>query len=143
MPEVAVVPGTDGQKMSKSYGNTIPLFGAESDAKKAIMGIVTDSKGMNDPKDPATCVIFQIHKLFLSEAEQKALADEYRGGLPYGEAKKRLLATYMDFFAPMRKKREEFAENPAKVGAIISDGTERAQLVAIETMARVREAVGL
>ncbi len=140
---VAVVPGTDGQKMSKSYGNTIPLFGSEAETKKAIMGIVSDSKGMNDPKDPDTCVIFQLHKLFLADTEQKALADEYKNGLPYGEAKKKLLAAYLDFFAPMRKKREEFAKNPAKVGAIISDGTERAQLVAIETMARVREAVGL
>ncbi len=85
--------------MSKSYGNTIPLFGDEKAAKKAIMGIVTDSKGMSDPKDPDTCIIFQLHKLFLDAAEQKSLADEYRNGLPYGEAKKKLLARSLTPFA--------------------------------------------
>lgn len=141
--EVAVVPGVDGQKMSKSYSNTIPLFGDEKAAKKAIMGIVTDSKGMNDPKDPEKSVIFQIHKLFLSSAEQKALAEEYRSGLPYGEGKKKLLATYLDFFAPMRKKREEFASKPALVRQILADGATKAKGMAEETMTEVRKAVGL
>ncbi|NOS67582.1 MAG: tryptophan--tRNA ligase, partial [Candidatus Peribacteraceae bacterium] len=76
--EVAVVPGIDGQKMSKSYGNTIPLFAPEATIKKLIMSVVTDSKGINDPKDPLTCVLFQMHKLFLNGAERKALMDEYK-----------------------------------------------------------------
>ena len=141
--EVAVVPGTDGQKMSKSYGNTIALFGDEKAAKKAIMGIVTDSKGMSDPKDPDTCVLYQIHKLFLSSAGQKTLADEYRAGLPYGEGKKRLLAAYLDFFSPMRKKREEFAKKPDLVRSILTEGAAKAVAIAEETMGKVRSAVGL
>ena len=141
--EVAVVPGTDGQKMSKSYGNTIALFGDEKAAKKAIMGIVTDSKGMSDPKAPDTCVLYQIHKLFLSSAGQKTLADEYRAGLPYGEGKKRLLAAYLDFFSPMRKKREEFAKKPDLVRSILTEGAAKAAAIAEETMGKVRSAVGL
>jgi tryptophanyl-tRNA synthetase len=141
--EVAVVPGTDGQKMSKSYGNTIPLFGEEKAAKKAIMGIVTDSKGVNDPKDPDKCVIYQIHKLFLSPSEQKALADEYRKGLPYGEGKKKLLAAYLEFFGEMRKRREEFASKPKLVEEILASGAAKAKEVAEETMKKVRKAVGL
>jgi tryptophanyl-tRNA synthetase len=141
--DAAAVPGTDGQKMSKSYGNTIPLFGEESAAKKAIMGIVTDSRGMNDPKDPETCPIFQIHKLFLSEKEQTALAHEYRDGLPYGEAKKRLLATYLDALAPLRAKRASLEKNPKELQAIADSGAKKASAIARATMDRVRTAVGL
>jgi tryptophanyl-tRNA synthetase len=140
--DVAVVPGIDGQKMSKSYGNTIPMFD-EKAMKKAIMGIVTDSKGMNDPKDPETCVIYQIHKLFLSAAEQKELAAEYKNGLPYGEAKKKLLQTVMDHFAPMRARREALAKNPAQLQEIASHGAVQARHIASATMERVRSAVGL
>jgi tryptophanyl-tRNA synthetase len=139
--DVAVVPGTDGQKMSKSYGNTIPLFGAEAAVKKAIMGIVTDSKGMNDPKDPESCVIYQLHKLFLSTKESAALADEYRNGLPYGEGKKRLLATYMDTFGAMRQKREKLTDAHAR--EVADAGAKRAATVAAGTMAKVRAATGL
>jgi tryptophanyl-tRNA synthetase len=141
--EVAVVPGIDGEKMSKSYGNTIPAFGTEAAVKKAIMGIKTDSRGMNDPKDPETCVIFQIHKLFLNAAERTALADEYKNGLPYGDAKKKLLATYLDSFAPMRKKREELEKKPDLVADIMRTGAEKAQVVASKTMEKVRKATGL
>lgn len=137
----AVVPGTDGQKMSKSYGNTIPLFGSEAAVKKAIMGIATDSKGMNDPKDPDTCTVYQIHKLFLSKEASAALADEYRNGLPYGEAKKKLLQTTMDYFHTMRQKREKLTEANAK--EVAEAGAKRAKSVAIGTMAKVRAAVGL
>lgn len=141
--DTAIVPGVDGQKMSKSYGNTIPLFGSEKEIQKAIMGIVTDSKGMHDPKDPDTCVIFQIHKLFLSAADHKALATEYRNGLPYGEAKKKLLETYMDVFAPMRARREELLGKPEYVLEMMADSAKKAQAIAVMTMAGVRTAVGL
>lgn len=141
--EVAVVPGTDGKKMSKSYGNTIPLFGEEKVIKKAIMGIVTDSTGANDPKDPATCVIYQIHKLFLSAAEQKSLAAEYQGGLSYGDAKKKLLDAYMDHFGAMRAKREQLAKNPKEVEEILKEGALRASATASKTLERVYKAVGL
>ena len=139
--EVAVVPGTDGQKMSKSYGNTIPLFGEEAAIRKSIMSIVTDSKGMNDPKDPETCVIYQIHKLFLSADDAKALADEYRNGLPYGDAKKKLFLMYMDYFKGMREKRAKIT--PAQAREVVESGAKRAKSVAIGTMAKVRAAVGL
>ncbi|TSC57368.1 MAG: tryptophanyl-tRNA synthetase [Candidatus Peregrinibacteria bacterium Greene0416_62] len=139
--DVAVVPGTDGQKMSKSYGNTIPLFGDDASIKKSIMGIVTDSKGMNDPKDPETCVIYQMHKLFLSPEDARALGDEYRNGLPYGEGKKRLLSTYMEYFRPMREKRMKLKEKDAMEVAAM--GAKRAKSVAVGTMVKVRAAVGL
>ncbi len=139
--ESAVVPGTDGQKMSKSYGNTIPLFADDAAVKKAIMGIVTDSKEAKEPKDPKTSVIFQIHKLLLSAAEAEALADEYRAGLPYGEAKKRLLEAYLDYFRPMREKRRKLTAKDAE--AVLRGGTARARAIAQETMEAVRSAVGL
>jgi tryptophanyl-tRNA synthetase len=141
--EVAVVPGIDGQKMSKSYGNTIPLFGDESKIKKAIMGIVTDSKGATDPKDPDSCVIYQIHKLFLNESERHTLAGDYKAGLSYGDAKKQLLAAYMDHFAAMRKKREEIAKKKGYAEEVLKKGAEKAKKVAEETMEKVHEKVGL
>ena len=139
--ETAVVPGTDGQKMSKSYGNTIPLFGDEKAIKKAVMGIVTDSKDAAAPKDPDTCTIFHLHSLFITEKEAAALADEYRNGLSYGDAKKRLLDTAMDFFGPMRKRREGLKDVDVK--AVLADGAKKAGLIALETMENVRERVGL
>lgn len=139
--EVSVVPGVDGQKMSKSYGNTIPLFGDEKEIKKAIMGIVTDSKDKDDPKDPDSCVIYQIHRLFLTEGERKALADEYRNGLAYGDAKKRLFETYMDYFAAMRTRHAQLQD--AELEEIMLDGAKRAGEVARAKMEAVKKAVGL
>jgi len=141
--EVAVVPGVDGQKMSKSYGNTIPLFGPEAAIKKSIMGIVTDSRGATDPKDPDTCIIFQIHKLFLSDAERHTLAGEYRAGLSYGDAKKQLFAAYMDHFSSMRKKREEIEKKKGHVEDVLEAGAKKARVIAQKTMADVREKTGL
>ena len=141
--EVAVVPGTDGQKMSKSYGNTIPIFGEEKAVKKAIMGIVTDSKDPKEAKDPNTSIVYNIHKLFLSASEQKALADEYQSGIGYGDAKKKLLETYLDYFSGMRAKRAQLAAKPAEMEAIAQSGAKRAGEVASKTMERVRKAVGL
>ena len=141
--DVAVVPGTDGQKMSKSYGNTIPLFGPEKAIQKAVMGIVTDSKGPTDPKDPDTCPVFQIHRLFLDTAARAALAEEYRNGLPYGEAKKRLFAAYMEHFGPLRARREELVARPEYVDDVLRRGAIRAREVAAATMERVRRATGL
>lgn len=142
--DTAVVPGTDGQKMSKSYGNTIPLFGEEKVIKKAIMGIVTDSKDVAAPKDPETCSVFRIHKLFLSESEAKALADRYRaGGLGYGDAKKLLFETYLDHFGEMRKKREELVKRAEFVNEVMRAGAVKAKKIAEVTMERVRGKVGL
>jgi tryptophanyl-tRNA synthetase len=142
--DVAVVPGTDGQKMSKSYGNTIPIFGDESAIRKSIMSIKTDSLDVAAPKDPESCFVYQIHTLFLSEDEAKILAEKYRaGGLGYGDAKKMLFETYMDYFGEMRKKREEFEKNPSLITEITELGAKKARVVAEKTMERVRKAVGL
>ncbi|MDD4628915.1 MAG: tryptophan--tRNA ligase [Candidatus Peribacteraceae bacterium] len=139
--EIAVVAGTDGRKMSKSYGNTIALFGEEKDIRKAIAGIKTDSKGMNDPKDPETCPIFQIHKLFLRKNEIDALAAEYRSGLSYADGKKRLLEAYMDFSGPLRKKRESISRSDAV--QVLEEGNAKARLQAAQTLDQVKKAVGL
>lgn len=142
--EVAVVPGTDGQKMSKSYGNVIPIFGEEKVIEKAIMGIVTDSKGVADSKDPEKCTIYQLHALFLTPAGAKTLAEKYRaGGLGYGEAKKMLLAAYLDHFGAMRSRRAELTKNPALVEEVAREGAKRAKVIAAKTIDRVRKAVGL
>lgn len=141
--ETASVPGTDGQKMSKSYGNTIPLFGPETAIKKAIMGITTDSKAPEEPKDPDTNIVFQIHKLFLTPKEAQELAEKYKSGIGYGDAKKLLFETYMDVFTPFRKKREELAADPAAIDRVMQQGADEARAVATKTMERVRKAVGL
>lgn len=141
--DVAVVPGTDGQKMSKSYGNTIPLFAADAAVKKAVMGIVTDSKGPSDPKDPDACVPYKLHALFLDAAGAAALADEYRAGIGYGDAKKKLLAAITEHFGPLREKRAEIAAKKGYLDEVAADGAAKASALARETMQRVRKAVGL
>ncbi len=140
---IAVVPGTDGQKMSKSYGNAIPLFGDDAALKKAVMGIVTDSKGPAEPKDPKACVPYLLHTLFLDEAAAKALAKEYEAGIGYGDAKKRLLAAIMDHVTPMRARRDALARKSGYVEDVAREGAAKASVIARETMERVRTAVGL
>ncbi|MCF7844749.1 MAG: tryptophan--tRNA ligase [Kiritimatiellales bacterium] len=139
--EVAVVPGVDGRKMSKSYGNTIPLFGEEKIIKKAVMGMVTDSKGPNDPKDPEKSTIFHINKLVISDEAAAKLAKEYKAGIAYGDAKKRLLEDLMTFLKPLHEKRAKLTSKDAK--KVLEAGKERAESVARGTMAQVRAAVGL
>lgn len=139
------VPGTDGQKMSKSYGNTIEIFAEGKELRDAIMKrIVTDSKTVAEPKDPETCTIFALYSLFATEAEKAALADRYRaGGMGYGEAKKLLLEKIDGYFAPMRERRKQLARDPAYVEEVLRRGAERARAEARQTMALVRQAVGL
>ncbi len=142
--DVAVVLGTDGQKMSKSYGNTIPLFSDEALIKKAIMGIVTDSKGVEEPKDPSTSTIFQLHALLLSTEDSAALAAAYRaGGLGYGDAKKKLYDACMAYFSDMRAKRATLESNTDYVRDVLSKGTENARGIAEGMLRAVKRAVGL
>ncbi len=142
--EVAVVPGVDGRKMSKSYSNTIPLFGEEKAIQKAIMGIKTDSKGVADPKDPDSCIPYQLHKLFLGTDETKTLADKYRaGGMGYGDAKKLLFQAYMDHFGPMRARRSELEKQPEYVHDVLVAGAKHARSLSDTTLDRVYKAVGL
>jgi tryptophanyl-tRNA synthetase len=141
---VAVVPGIDGQKMSKSYKNVIPLFGSEDEIKKAVMGIVTDSKGKDDPKNPEDVIIYQIYKLFAIEDERRAMEEGLKnGGLGYGEAKQILLEKILSYFGPMKKKYDEFQKKPKKVYAILEKGEKRARKIAEKKMKEVKSLVGL
>jgi tryptophanyl-tRNA synthetase len=139
-----VVPGLDGQKMSKSYGNTIDIFGEEKETRKRIMSIVTDSTPVEAPKDPDSSSIFQLYSLFANEEEQNAMRDAFRrGGTGYGDFKKQLFAKLWDFFAPMRARREEILAQPDYIDDVLARGAERANAEADRVMARVRSAVGL
>jgi tryptophanyl-tRNA synthetase len=141
---VAVVPGTDGRKMSKSYDNTVPLFGTDKEVKKAIMGIVTDSTSVEAPKDPTKCNVFALLKLFLSPAEQEALAARYRrGGEGYGVYKTLLVERFHAAFDPARKRREELAENLDHVQTVLRRGAERARSVGAEVLSDVQRACGV
>jgi tryptophanyl-tRNA synthetase len=142
--EVAVVPGTDGRKMSKSYGNTIPLFGSDKDVKKAIMGVVTSSTTVEAPKDPTTCNVFALLKLFLSPAEQAALAERYRrGGEGFGVYKALLLERFHAHLDPARQRRDELAKHPDAVHAILKRGAEQARAVAGDVLTAVQKACGV
>jgi tryptophanyl-tRNA synthetase len=144
LKNVAIVPGIDGRKMSKSYKNTIPLFGTDEEIKKAVMKIVTDSKEPSDKKDPETCNIFALHKLFLNENDLNVLHDRYtRGGLSYKESKEMLLKEIIDTIRPMREKREMYMEDLDKVRHIINDGARKAKIIVAEKMKIIRDKVGV
>jgi len=144
IPSVAVVPGIDGQKMSKSYGNTIEMFEPEDVIKKKVMKIVTDSTPVADPKDPDKCNVFALLKLLADPEELAGWRDRYRsGGVGYGEAKKRLAELIIDFFKPFRQKRTELQDNPDYVRGVLADGAAKAKAVAAETLAHARKVVGL
>ena len=141
---VAVIPGLDGQKMSKSYNNTIPLFGAPKAIRKLVMSIVTDSKGLEDVKDPDNCNVVKLYKLLASPEQLDEMCRNYRAGnYGYGHAKQALFEAIEAYFGPMRAKRDEFAKDPGEVWNILNKGAERARATAVETMEKVRKAVGL
>ncbi len=142
--DVAVVPGLDGQKMSKSYNNTVEIFGNLTETRKRVMRIVTDSTPIEGAKNPDTCNVFAMYRLFATPEEREALAARYRaGGMGYGEAKKQLFEKIEAHFAPLRKRREELAANPDYVEQVLRQGAERARAVARETLQRARRAMGL
>lgn len=140
LKDVAVIPGIDGQKMSKSKNNTIPLFGTDKEIEKAVMSIVTDSQGKDDEKNPDDLVLYQIHKLFNSSAELRA---QYTKGLGYGDAKKMLVKDIIDFVTPMRERRKKFEDDPKLVEEILLHGAIKANEIAMNKLQRVYEAVGL
>jgi tryptophanyl-tRNA synthetase len=141
---VAVVPGIDGQKMSKSYDNTIPIFGGKKAIRKRIMSIVTDSTGLEAPKDPTNCNVVKLYKLFATEDQVKGLEAKYRGGnYGYGHAKQELFEIMWEYFAPLRERREELANNLDYVNKVLKAGGEKARTVAEQTMSELRKAVGL
>lgn len=144
LKSVAVVPGIDGRKMSKSYDNTIEIFEPEASIKKKVMRIVTDSTPVEDPKDPDTCNIFALLKLVAGKEELVEWENKYRnGGIGYGTVKKRVVELLCEYFRPYRQKRQEIEQNRDYVEEVLAKGAYRARQVAAVTMNRVRDAVGL
>jgi len=142
--EVATVPGTDGEKMSKSYGNTIDLFGTDAELKKQIMGIKTDSTPKGSPLDPDTCIVYQLYAHLATPEEKKTLADQYRrGAVGYGDAKNILLAKFHEIFDGARARFAELIAHPDEIDAIFSAGAARARTVTHTVLAEVRKKVGL
>lgn len=140
--EVAVVIGTDGQKMSKSYGNTIEIFASEKVLKKQVMGIVTDSTPVEAPKEPDT--IYKLYSYFAAENEKADLLHRYRsGGMGYGDAKKLLLEKILETFKLFRAEREKLKNDLSYVKNILKNGAEKARIVAAETKAEVWDKTGL
>ncbi|HEX2956082.1 MAG TPA: tryptophan--tRNA ligase [Chitinispirillaceae bacterium] len=141
---IAVIPGTDGQKMSKSYDNIIPVFGEEKAIRKRIMGIVTDATPVEAPKDPDKSTIFAIYKQFATPEQINALAGRFRaGGMGYGDAKKELFEMLWNYFAPFRQKRRELDANLDYVAELRKKGKVRAEAIATETIEKVRKLVGI
>jgi len=137
-------PGTDGRKMSKSYDNVIPLFATDEEITKAVMKIPTDSKGVNEPKDPDGSILFSIHKLLLQGSALKALKKRYEmGGMGYKEAKELLIHDLVAFIKPLREKREMLAKDMETVFDILKEGGKRASARAEKKMKEVRGKVGL
>lgn len=144
LKSVAVVPGTDGRKMSKSYKNTIPLFAEGKALKKIVMSIETDSKGLEDPKDPETDNVFALIKLFADKDKQNEIADKYRaGGFGYGHAKLELLAMIEDYFAEAREKRKQLEQDLDYVKDVLREGGNKARERAESVMEPIREATGI
>ena len=143
LEHVAVVPGVDGRKMSKSYGNTLPMFAAEKQLRKAVMAIVTDSTPVEQPKDTSQA-LFQLWSLFATKPEREEMfARAKAGGLGYGEVKKDLAERMLRFFAPMRTLREDLARRPDEVEDVLREGARRARELAEPVWAAAREAAGV
>ena len=138
------VPGSDAQKMSKSYGNTIDIFGEEKETRKRVMSIVTDSKAVEAPKDAAGSTIFQLYSLVATTDEASEMREKFeKGGTGYGEFKKELFSRLWEYFEPMRKRREEILKDPGYIDEVLTRGARRANEEADKVMQRVRAAVGL
>ena len=143
-PATETVPGIDGQKMSKSYGNNIDIFGDEKEMRRRVMSIVTDSTPVEAPKDPAKSTIFKLYSLVASKNENAAMREQFlKGGTGYGDFKKQLFDKLWEYFAPMRKRREEILADESYIDSVLEKGATRANEIAEQVMKRVREAVGL
>ncbi|OQY16182.1 MAG: tryptophan--tRNA ligase [Desulfobacteraceae bacterium 4572_35.1] len=141
---VATVPGLDGQKMSKSYGNTIDLFQDEKKLRKQIMRIVTDPTPVEEPKDPDNCNVFQIFRLFLDDNQQQALRQRYEaGGMGYGEVKQELFETVRDYFVPFTARRNDILADKEQLHKTLDMGAEKARYSAAKVLRKVRKKSGL
>ncbi|MFA6494521.1 MAG: tryptophan--tRNA ligase, partial [Candidatus Paceibacterota bacterium] len=144
LDHVKIIPGTDGQKMSKSYGNTIALFAEFEDIKKAVMSIPTNSQGVDESKDPEKDNIFALHKHFADAEEIEEIEKRYtNGGLGYKESKEILISNIEKFIAPLREKRKEFAKDEDAVRKMLKENGEKAREIALSKMKEVKKAVGL
>ncbi len=142
--DVAVVPGIDGEKMSKSYNNTIPLFGTDADIKSQIAKIVTDSKTPEEPKNPEECNVFALHKLITPEPELTEIKKRYvEGGIGYKESKDILLKNVLAFVSPMRERREALLANPAEIDRVLEEGKRKVRRIVEEKMADIRKKIGI
>lgn len=140
----AKVPGLDGEKMSKSYGNTIEIFESEKSLAKKIKSIKTDSTPVEAPKNPETCPVFSLYKLFATEAQQAELAQRYRqGGMGYGEAKQRLIDVSWAYFAEARARRADWESRPADLERVLTEAAEKARAKGRVVLQRVRDACGV
>jgi len=138
------VPGIDGQKMSKSYGNNIDIFGDEKEMRKRVMNIVTDSATVDAPKDPATSTIFKLYSLVAPKNEIANMRERFlKGGTGYGDFKKQLFEQLWEYFAPMRRRREEILKDTSYIDDVLARGSKRANEIADQVMERVRKGVGL
>ncbi|VWL85135.1 tryptophan--tRNA ligase [Oceanivirga miroungae] len=143
LDSVAIVPGTDGEKMSKSYGNIINMFLPEKELKKQVMSIVTDSKGLEEPKDPDNNIV-KLYSLFASKEEVDIMKNKFlAGNYGYGHAKKELLESILEYFKDARYKREKLLNNMDYVNEILDQGKKRAQELAYNKMKEVRETIGI
>ena len=144
LTDLAAVPGVDGSKMSKSYNNTICPLAPEKELKKSVMSIVTDSKGVNEAKDPESSVLYAIYSLFLDEDGKLELADRFRTpGTGYGHIKQELLAAILEYFAKARKERERLIAQPAQLKEILQKGAAKAQAAAESFLSKARRNIGL
>jgi len=142
--ERPLVPGLDGAKMSKSYDNHIPIMIEGKALKKRLAKIVTDSKGLEEPKDPDTCNIFKLYSLFASDAEKNEMAERYRrGGMGYGHAKDALQQKIESTFQDARPRFERWNNDPAAIEAVFAAGAKKARAIAGATLARARKACGV
>ncbi len=144
LESTAVVPGIDGQKMSKSYNNTIEIFADEKQIKKRVMSIVTDSTPLEAPKDPQNCKVLALMRLVADKEEITDWENKYRqGGIGYGHAKKRLVELLIEYFKPYREKRAQLEKDIGYVEQVLKSGGQRAREIARETMIQVRKATGI
>jgi tryptophanyl-tRNA synthetase len=144
LPETGVVPGIDGQKMSKSYGNTIELFLEGKALKERVFSVVTDSAPVDAPKDPDANNVYNLLKLFVSKEEDQEWRERFlAGGLKYSDAKKRLLQVLDETFGPARERRKELVKRPDYVEDVLREGAKRVRPIAGATLARARKACGI
>lgn len=144
LEDVATVPGIDGQKMSKSYGNTVPLFAEDEDIKAAIAKIPTDSRGVDEPKDTENDTVYKLHQLFTTGDELDRVREGYeQGGLSYKESKDILFASMGAFITPLREKRAEIAKDADYIDSVITQGAERVRPHVQAKMEQIRSNVGL